>query len=61
MGWERPNWFAKKGVEAKDIYSFDRQNWFVVVGEEVKRLRVWTPKVDTEVDMVGAVGCSSIW
>ena len=39
MGWERPNWFAKKGVEAKDIYSFDRQNWFKDVGNEVKATR----------------------
>ena len=28
MGWERPLWFAPKGVEAKTQYSFGRQNWF---------------------------------
>ena len=39
MGWERPNWFAKNGVEPKDIYSFDRQNWFDDVGNEVKATR----------------------
>ncbi|MEX1107575.1 MAG: FAD-dependent oxidoreductase, partial [Dongiaceae bacterium] len=27
-GWERPNWFAPKGVEPKYEYSFKRQNWF---------------------------------
>ncbi len=34
LGWERPNWFAPRGVEAKDVYSFGRQNWFDAVGEE---------------------------
>jgi glycine cleavage system aminomethyltransferase T len=27
-GWERPNWFAPEGVEAKYAYSFGKQNWF---------------------------------
>jgi glycine cleavage system aminomethyltransferase T/glycine/D-amino acid oxidase-like deaminating enzyme len=27
-GWERPNWFAPPGVEARYEYSFGRQNWF---------------------------------
>ena len=36
LGWERPNWFAPKGMKAKDIYSFERQNWFETVGEEHK-------------------------
>ena len=39
LGWERPNWFAPKSTEPKDVYSFDRQNWFKVVGEEVKATR----------------------
>lgn len=34
FGWERANWFAPKGVEARDIYSFDRQNWFEHVANE---------------------------
>jgi sarcosine dehydrogenase len=34
LGWERPNWFAPEGVEARDIYSMGRQNWFGPVGEE---------------------------
>lgn len=27
-GWERPNWFAPQGVEARYEYSFGKQNWF---------------------------------
>jgi len=27
-GWERPNWFARGGIEPKLEYSFGRQNWF---------------------------------
>ena len=34
LGWERPNWFAPTGVDAKDEYSFQRQNWFEHVGAE---------------------------
>ncbi|MGI1664186.1 GcvT family protein [Palleronia sp. KMU-117] len=34
LGWERPNWFAPAGIEARDIYSMGRQNWFGPVGEE---------------------------
>jgi len=33
-GWERPNWFAPTGVEARDIYSFDHQNWTTHVARE---------------------------
>ena len=33
-GWERPNWFAPKGMEPKDQYSYGRQNWFDAVGDE---------------------------
>lgn len=39
LGWERPNWFAPKGVEPKDIYSMGRQNWFVAVGDEHRHVR----------------------
>ncbi len=39
FGWERPNWFAPKGVERKDDYSFRRSNWFAHVGNEVKAMR----------------------
>ncbi|WP_119387981.1 GcvT family protein [Taklimakanibacter lacteus] len=39
LGWERPNWFAPKGAEPKDIYSMGRQNWFNAVGVEHKAVR----------------------
>ena len=39
LGWERPNWFAPPGTEARDIYSYGRQNWFHAVGEEHRAVR----------------------
>lgn len=39
LGWERPNWFAPPGTEAKDVYSMGRQNWFGPVGEEHAHVR----------------------
>ncbi len=39
MGWERANWFAPIGVEAKDIYSYGRQNWYAHVGDEHRACR----------------------
>jgi len=39
LGWERPNWFATKGEEPRDIYSFGRQNWFDAVGREHRAVR----------------------
>lgn len=39
LGWERPNWFAPAGVEARDIYSMGRQNWFAPVGDEHHHVR----------------------
>lgn len=38
-GWERPNWFAPPGVEAKDVYTFGRPNWFEHVGAEHRACR----------------------
>ena len=38
-GWERANWFAPTGVEAKDEWSFRRTNYFEHVGNECRRLR----------------------
>ncbi len=38
-GWERANWFAPAGVEAKDQWSFRRSNYFDHVGNECRRLR----------------------
>lgn len=39
LGWERPNWFAPEGMEARDHYSMSRQNWFGPVGEEHVHVR----------------------
>ncbi len=39
LGWERPNWFAPEGTEARDIYSMGRQNWFEAVGAEHAHVR----------------------
>jgi sarcosine dehydrogenase len=39
LGWERPNWFAAPGEEARDIYSYGRQNWFAAVGREHRACR----------------------
>ncbi|MGQ0486323.1 MAG: GcvT family protein [Hyphomicrobiales bacterium] len=39
LGWERPNWFAPKGVDARDLNSMGRQNWFAAVGEEHRAVR----------------------
>ncbi|MDK1029548.1 MAG: FAD-dependent oxidoreductase [Anaerolineae bacterium] len=38
-GWERPNWFAPKGVEPKYEYSYGRQNWFDYSAAEHKAVR----------------------
>lgn len=39
LGWERPNWFAPEGMEARDVYSMGRQNWFGPVGQEHAHVR----------------------
>jgi len=39
LGWERPNWFAPPGTEARDIYAMGRQNWFDAVGREHAHVR----------------------
>jgi dimethylglycine dehydrogenase len=38
-GWERPNWFAPKGIEPKDVWSFRRSNYFEHVGNECRLVR----------------------
>ncbi|RMD63061.1 MAG: FAD-dependent oxidoreductase [Alphaproteobacteria bacterium] len=38
FGWERPNWFAPPGVEAKDVWSFRRSNYFEHVGNECRHV-----------------------
>lgn len=39
FGWERPNWFAPKGVEAKDDWSFRRSAYHEHVGNECKNVQ----------------------
>jgi 4-methylaminobutanoate oxidase (formaldehyde-forming) len=39
LGWERANWFAPPGIEARDAYTFGRGNWFEPVGEEHRACR----------------------
>ncbi|MDF3415479.1 GcvT family protein [Sulfitobacter sp. M57] len=39
LGWERPNWFAEAGEDARDIYTFDRPNWHAPVAREHKAAR----------------------
>ncbi|TAG18059.1 MAG: FAD-dependent oxidoreductase, partial [Rhodobacterales bacterium] len=39
LGWERPNWFAGKGEEPVDRYSYQRPGWFDAVGREHKAAR----------------------
>ena len=38
-GWERPNWFAPEGVEARYEYRFGRQNWFEYSAAEHRAAR----------------------
>lgn len=38
-GWERPNWYAPEGIEAKYEYSYGRQNWFEYSAAEHKAVR----------------------
>ncbi|MCP5157450.1 MAG: FAD-dependent oxidoreductase [Ectothiorhodospiraceae bacterium] len=39
FGWERPNWFAPKGVARRDHWSFRRSRYFEHVGNEHRALR----------------------
>ncbi|MFQ5936843.1 MAG: FAD-dependent oxidoreductase, partial [Acidiferrobacterales bacterium] len=45
-GWERPNWFAPKGVEPKDVWSFRRSNYFEHVGNECRLVREGVAIID---------------
>ena len=38
-GWERPRWFARGNVPAKDIYSFRRSALHDIIGEEVRAVQ----------------------
>ncbi|HKC17591.1 MAG TPA: FAD-dependent oxidoreductase [Steroidobacteraceae bacterium] len=39
LGWERPNWFAAPGEDARDVYRFGRPNWFAAVAREHEATR----------------------
>ena len=39
FGWERPRWFARDGIEQKDVHSFRRTVWHDAVAAEVKAVR----------------------
>ena len=38
-GWERPNWYAPPGVEARYEYGYGRQNWFEYSAAEHRATR----------------------
>ena len=46
LGWERPNWYAPQGQDARDIYSFGRPNWFDAVGVEHRAIRESVGMID---------------
>lgn len=39
FGWERPRWFARDGLAARDVYSFRRPAWHDMVAREVEAVR----------------------
>ncbi|MEO1494377.1 MAG: FAD-dependent oxidoreductase [Pseudomonadota bacterium] len=39
LGWERANWYAEPGEEARDVYTFGRPNWHDAVGREHRAAR----------------------
>jgi 4-methylaminobutanoate oxidase (formaldehyde-forming) len=45
-GWERPNWFAPKGVAPKDKLGWGIPNWFGHVGKEHKTIRAKAGIID---------------
>lgn len=45
-GWERPNWFAPKGVAPKDRLAWGLPNWFEHVGKEHEAVRTNAALID---------------
>ena len=45
-GWERPNWFARRGERPLDRPSYERPNWIEAVGEEHRTVRERVGLVD---------------
>ena len=45
-GWERPNWFAPKGVAPKDKLTWGLPNWFEYVAKEHEAVRTKAALID---------------
>ena len=45
-GWERPNWFAPRGVTPKDRLGWGLPNWFDHVGKEHQTIRTRAGLID---------------
>ncbi len=45
-GWERPNWFAPKGVPPRDLLGWGLPNWFKHVGKEHQTVRTKAGIID---------------
>jgi 4-methylaminobutanoate oxidase (formaldehyde-forming) len=45
-GWERPNWFAQKGVPPKEKLGWGLPNWFEYVGKEHETVRTKAGIID---------------
>jgi len=61
-GWERPNWFAPDGMEARYEYSYGRQNWFSCSAAEHQAVRTGVGLFDQssfgKYVLVGADACA---
>lgn len=45
-GWERPNWFAPKGVARREKLGWGLPNWFPIVGKEHEAVRTRAGIID---------------
>ncbi len=63
-GWERPNWFAPRGVKPEYEYSFGKQNWFDYSAAEHKAAREGVVMFDqssfSKCRVVGRDACSCL-
>ena len=64
LGWERPNWFAPRGVEPKDEHTYGRPNWFEHVGREHTAAREAVALFDqtsfAKFSVAGAEACAAL-
>ncbi|MCK5276489.1 MAG: FAD-dependent oxidoreductase [Alphaproteobacteria bacterium] len=62
FGWERPNWFAVNGREAKQIHGYDRSHEMETVGREHRAAREGVVLIDqssfTKFEIRGADACT---